>query len=153
MNKQLRYDEKEGYTFISESGLVYDLYEAVCLGGKATSDIIIIMLSVDFDAFEMDYMRHDLLVGFVYGASEFYTDHKINENEVEDITYIIRGKVEEYEKNHSEMINDYRKTMFSKLLNTLEKYRNYIDYNPDTDEYIDLQEQTTFLRNMIDIRR
>ena len=82
--------EKEGYIFISEKGLKYELLEGVSIGStpQYTSDIIFIMFS------DLDLTVDTPLVNFLYGATF------INES-IEEYNEIIEGMVEEFERRNN----------------------------------------------------
>ena len=61
-----KYDETEGWSYESEHGK-YHLFECTSLGGKTTSDIIVIMAEHG-DSYEF--------VNFVYGAFLFENGRK-----------------------------------------------------------------------------
>lgn len=85
----------EGYYFVSDSGIRYDLFEGVSMWGdrQYTSDIIFIVISglnneIDTPA--------DHFVGYMYGAS-FLSDN-----------------IGEYEGYISEMVEEYEQKHFTK---------------------------------------
>lgn len=80
--------DKEGYYFISPSGITYDLLEGVTMGANTqyTSDIIFIMLQNPFI-----YKVDTPLVNFVHGAS------------------FISEEIEEYNKTIGEMVLEYER--------------------------------------------
>jgi hypothetical protein len=83
---------KEGYEFISNRGIRYDLYEGVTMGGikQYTSDAIFIMLGDERYYDEVE----NYLVNYIMGASFFEEDIFEFDN---DIAYL----VEEYENKYN----------------------------------------------------
>ena len=76
---KILHDEKEGYSFISDNNIIYDLLEGKSLGGSTTSDIVFIMLSNAnfnydeydngvYDEFADTYGDIDRYVTWFYGA-------------------------------------------------------------------------------------
>lgn len=82
--------EKEGYIFISEKGLKYELLEGVSIGStpQYTSDIIFIMFS------DLDIKVDTPLVNFLYGATF------INES-IEEYNSMIGEMVQEFEMRNN----------------------------------------------------
>ena len=82
--------EKEGYIFISEKGLKYELLEGVSIGStpQYTSDIIFIMFS------DLDIKVDTPLVNFLYGATF------INEC-LEEYNSMIGEMVREFERRNN----------------------------------------------------
>lgn len=82
--------EKEGYIYISQAGLKYELLEGVSIGStpQYTSDIIFVMLS------NLEVTVDTPLVNFFYGASF------INES-IEEYNKIIGEMVLEYERRNN----------------------------------------------------
>lgn len=83
----------EGYVYISEKGIKYELLEGVSIGSKQqfTSDLLFITL------LDADYNVNDLVVGYLFGACIF----RDSPNEYLDS---IKRLVDEYEsKNFSEV--------------------------------------------------
>lgn len=78
-----KYDETEGWSYESEHGK-YHLFECTSLGGKTTSDIIVIM-TVQGYSYEF--------VGFIYGAFLFKDGKKDS-----DAMKFIETYIEKYEK-------------------------------------------------------
>lgn len=83
-------DEKNGYEFISDKGYKYDLLEGMCLQGKATSDIVFILLSFDEKLTEKVETE---FVGYFYGATFIHTKED-RERMAKDIEWYV-NKYEE----------------------------------------------------------
>ena len=83
---------QEGYYFVSDSGIRYDLFEGVTMWGdkQYTSDAIFIMLG-DFDYFEK---VDQFFVDYIMGANFFLEDL---EQFDKDIAYM----VDKYEIEHN----------------------------------------------------
>lgn len=83
---------KEGYEFISNRGIRYDLYEGITMGGikQYTSDTIFIMLGDERYYDEVE----NRLVDYIMGAYFFEDDISEFDN---DISYM----VEEYENKYN----------------------------------------------------
>ncbi len=81
--------KEDGYVYISERGIEYDLLEGVSLGTKRkyTSDFIFIMFA------NAEYNIDNLVVGYLFGASTFERNpHSYEES--------IKEYVEEFEKRN-----------------------------------------------------
>lgn len=89
---KITFDEREGYRFLSDSGISYALLEGVCMGGgisnRMTSDIYFIMLD------DPDYNVDNNVVGWSFGASA------LDENNENCLEYIIAEVNEFEERNH-----------------------------------------------------
>ena len=92
---RLQYDERDGYSYISDNGIEYELLEGCGLKGKSTSDILFIMLKYD----ENRNFSIDEFVGWFCGAT------LVTENDYRD-EYLdtIKEFVEKYEDRHPELI-------------------------------------------------
>ena len=82
-------NDRDGYEFISDKGIKYDLLEGVSIRGNTSSDIVFIMLSYDEELTEK--IDNDEFVGYMYGAEFLTSDNK----EMEEF---IDNRVKEYEK-------------------------------------------------------
>jgi hypothetical protein len=80
----------EGYTYVSENGIEYELLEGLSIGNghKYTSDIIFICLT------DPDYDVNEMVVGYLFGAS-FFEEAK-----------------PEYQESIKEMVTDFEKKNF-----------------------------------------
>lgn len=90
MGKLNYIDEKQGYEFISDKGIKYDLLEGYSLHGKCTSDIVFIVIQYDE---ELNEKVNDILAGYMYGAT-FVTECS---DSIKDIDYIVNR----YEKENN----------------------------------------------------
>lgn len=80
----------DGYVYISDSGVEYDLLKGKSLGADTTSDIIFIcFLSGDCDI-------KDEVVGFLYGATFF-------EEDIEEYNNHIKKIVDKYERKNAKL--------------------------------------------------
>lgn len=80
--------KEDGYVYISDRGIEYELLEGVGIGGrKCTSDIIFICLM------NSEYNVDDMIVGYLYGAMLFEDDLSGYEKSIKEL-------VEEYEKRN-----------------------------------------------------
>lgn len=80
----------DGYVYVSDSGVEYDLLEGKSLGADTTSDIIFIcFLDCDFD-------NKDEVIGFLYGATFFEEDMKEYNNHIKKI-------VDKYERKNAKL--------------------------------------------------
>lgn len=103
---KLIYDETEGYNFISDNGIRYDLLEGMSLNGKSTSDIVYIHLNYDEDLFEDVIYLHDEIdefVGWFYGAS-MITEPEYHDEYREEYMEYINQLVNAYEEKHPEIV-------------------------------------------------
>lgn len=107
----------EGYYFISESGIKYNLYEGVTMHGakQYTSDTIFIMLADEryFDKVDTDYVNH------IMGA--FFFEENISEYD-EEISFF----VDVYETNNN--LKPFAELSRTELLHLINTYDRYI-YN------------------------
>ena len=99
----IRYKD-DCYEYVSENGIVYDLYEGVSIGKpyaekRYTSDLIFIVLMKYEDIVER---ARD--VGYVFGAGLIEED-----NFRKDLEDCIKYQVDEFENENSELINLIRK--------------------------------------------
>ena len=100
---KLLYDERDGYSYISDNGISYILLKGKSYGGNTTSGIIFIMLDYDEDIFEL--CDGNEYVGYFW-KDAFPT------NEEEMIA--IRNIVKNYENQHSDYIKCFKKKNESK---------------------------------------
>lgn len=77
--------ETDGYVFISESGIEYELLEGVSIGAdrQYTSDIIFIMLT------DPDYNVDNNVVGWLFGSSSMLEDRTSLNSYKESIKQIV----------------------------------------------------------------
>ena len=89
MGKLNYINDKDGYEFISNKGIKYELLEGISYKGTSTSDRLFILLSFDEELIEK--VNHQDYVGYIFGAEfvERYTDEYIE---------IIDKMVNKYEK-------------------------------------------------------
>lgn len=142
---KLIYDERNGYDYISDNGVKYDLFEGKSLSGITTSDILYIHLSYDEELFETVARftsRSDELVGWFFGAS-FIGDEKYQDEYVE----YVDDMVKDYEEKHPEIVEYYnpRKKMIKKIRETVDAYLITNRYVLEEKEIKDLEEQLRFL--------
>ena len=81
--------KEDGYVYISDRGIEYELLEGMSIGSerKYTSDIIFIMLN------NAEYNVEDHIVGYLFGASVF-------ERQLMDYDESIKAMVDEFEKRN-----------------------------------------------------
>lgn len=118
---KLVYDDRNGYDYISDNGVKYDLLEGKSLGGKTTSDIIYIHLGYNEGLFENIIYKHNEIsefVGWFYGAS-FVID---KEHQDEYIKYIDE-MVKEYEEKYPEIVKYFKPEKEYEIC--FEKYGKY----------------------------
>ena len=119
---RLIYDKKEGYDFISDNGVRYNLLEGKSLGGKTTSDIVYIHL--DYDSVCLENVTNiDEFVGWFYGAT-MVTDYRYRE----EFTEQIKTFTTKYEEKHPEIVEYY---------NPKKKYR--VEIEKVITEYVDVE--------------
>ena len=132
---------KEGYSYISKNGIVYDLYEGMTIGGEKryTSAMLFIMLYAITNVQEEHlYLFSDkfdnegiLFVNWVSFPSE-----------LDDYTKeYIREIVDDFEKEHADIVEFVKKHQIKKTVEvTMEvTYRVSLDYKVTRDEYEDIQ--------------
>ena len=109
------YTERDGYEYVSDAGIVYDLCEGKSLLGETTSDIIFIILS-DKDAVftGIEY------VGFMYGAM-LMTDMKFKKEALRTFDKYAN----DYEQKHPEVVEYYgdnNMMMMKEIQKTVKSY-------------------------------
>lgn len=107
------YTERNGYEYVSENEIVYDLLEGKSLMGETTSDMIF-MIFQDSDAVfnGVEY------VGFVYGATLM---NKTNYRD--DALETLDRYAEEFEKEHPEIVEYYgTQSMMKEIRKTVDAY-------------------------------
>ena len=86
-------DEKGEYSFLSDSGVEYSLYEGESIGGNTTSDIVFVMndkcIGINTE-----------LVGWIYGAFLIIGSEEVRE----DIQNNIDRMVQNYENNNPDLV-------------------------------------------------
>lgn len=94
--------ENEGYCFISNNGIKYELLEGVSIGSKEmyTSDIIFIMLT------NPNYNVDNNIVGYLFGVDA------------------MKNNLKEYEESIKKMVTEFEKRNFK--LNTFDKSKKNI---------------------------
>lgn len=82
----------DGYVFVSDSGIEYELLEGVSIGANKqyTSDIIFIML------LDCDYNVDNNVVGWLFGSSSMFDSEADTKSYEESIRYIVN----EFEKRN-----------------------------------------------------
>ena len=93
---KLVYDKRNGYSYVSDNGIKYNLLEGMSYQGNSTSDILFIMLDYGNNLSDL-VEANDFLVGWFYGAGDC-----VDEN------YISRY-VNLYENKHPEIVNCFKK--------------------------------------------
>ena len=153
---KILHDEKEGYSFVSDNNIIYDLLEGKTLGGLATSDIVFIMLSnANFDSEDFDgttyteftdtYGEINKNVAWFYGATL-----------IDDKQFDFLGECEyhvnDFEKKNYEMIkfiiNKDNDGMMNKIKKTVEAYLTTNEDVLSVKDRIDLEKQIDFLKHM-----
>ena len=81
--------KEDGYVYVSDRGIEYELLEGMSIGSerKYTSDIIFIILN------NAEYNVEDHIVGYLFGASVF-------ERQLMDYDESIKAMVDEFEKRN-----------------------------------------------------
>ena len=81
--------KEDGYVYVSDRGIEYELLEGMSIGSerKYTSDIIFIMLN------NAEYNVEDHIVGYLFGAS-------VLERQLMDYDESIKSIVDDYEKKN-----------------------------------------------------
>ena len=87
--------KSDGYVYISDLGIEYELLEGVSMGAdkQYTSDIVFIMLM------DANYNVDTNFVDYVYGAT-LWKDES-NKNYIEDCVETIRASVKKYEERNN----------------------------------------------------
>lgn len=87
--------KSDGYVFVSDLGIEYELLEGVSMGAEKqyTSDIVFIMLM------DANYNVDTNFVDYVYGAT-LWKDES-NKNYIEDCVETIRASVKKYEERNN----------------------------------------------------
>lgn len=124
---KLIYDEREGYSYESDRGILYDLLEGVSLKGSTTSDIVFITLNQSDKVDEKflnfiwdDDVDFETYVGYFYGADFFKdTSYVSNENDILDI---LNNLISKYEEEYDYILKDYKKRYEKEYEICFEKY-------------------------------
>lgn len=100
---KLKFDDRDGYSFISDNGVKYDLLEGISLKGETTSDIVFVMLAYNEELCEYlgNNRLSDEFLGYFCGAAF------VGENDKDSIHYIEKY-VAEFEKKHPEIVEFYK---------------------------------------------
>ena len=153
---KILHDEKEGYSFVSDNNIIYDLLEGKSLGGLTTSDIVFIMLSLanfddeeydngTYDEFTDTYGEINKCVAWFYGA-EFVNDEQF------DFLRECEHYVNDFEKKNPEMIrfiiNKDNNGMMNKIKKTVEAYLATNEDVLSVKDRTDLEKQIDFLKHM-----
>lgn len=134
IGRLIKTNERDGYMFISDKGVEYDLFEGKALDGSATSDIVFIMLHDKYDEngnieIETEY------VDFLYGASCITlpsTDYLKEEMEM-----AIQRCCYKFEREHPGVVKYYEEKRESFMLKEIEQtISHYLSINREViDEY------------------
>lgn len=128
---KLIYDEREGYSYESDRGILYDLLEGVSLKGSTTSDIVFITLnqSDKVDEEFLNYIWDDNIdfetyVGYFSGADLFKdavlgVSYVSSEN---DMLEILNDFTSKYEEEYDYILKDYKKRCEKEYEIRFEKY-------------------------------
>ena len=81
--------KEDGYVYVSDGGVEYELLEGMSIGAerKYTSDIIFIMLNNE------EYNVDNNVVGYLFGADIFFEDSRYYEESIKEM-------VDEFEKRN-----------------------------------------------------
>lgn len=110
---QYKYDEIDGYDFISDNGIEYELVEGMSLMGKSTSDLII-MIFPDKDAVFNGLECVDMVFGATFMAKESYR---------KDVLETLDKYAEKFEQKHPEIVEYYgEKNMMKEIRKTVDAY-------------------------------
>ena len=93
---KLVYDKRNGYSYVSDNGIKYNLLEGMSYQGNSTSDILFIMLDYGNNLSDL-VDANDFLVGWFYGVGDC-----VDEN-------FISRYVNLYETKHPEIVNCFKK--------------------------------------------
>lgn len=153
---KILHDKKEGYSFVSDNNIIYDLLEGKSLGGSTTSDIVFIMLSnANFNYDEYDNGVYDEFAD-TYGeinkcAAWFYGAGLVG-NKHFDFLGSCERYVNDFEMNNPEMIrfiiDKYNDEMINKIKKTVEAYLTTNEDVLQIKDKVDLEKQIDFLKRM-----
>lgn len=84
--------KNDGYVYVSDSGIEYELLEGVSIGASKqyTSDIVFIML------LDCDYNVDNNIVGWLFGSSSMFD----SEADVKSYEESIKNIIDEFEKRN-----------------------------------------------------
>ena len=153
---KILHDKKEGYSFVSDNNIIYDLLEGKSLGGSTTSDIVFVMLSnANFNYDEYDNEVYDEFTdayGEINKCAAWFYGAGFVDNEHFDFLGNCERYVNDFEKENSEMIrfiidkdND---GMINKIKKTVEAYLVTNEDVLQIKDKIDLEKQIDFLNHM-----
>lgn len=110
---QYKYSEIDGYDYISDNGVEYELVEGMSLMGKSTSDIII-MIFPDKDAVFNGLECVDMVCGATFMDEESYR---------KDVLETLDKYAEKFEQKHPEVVEYYGNThMVKEIRKTVDAY-------------------------------
>lgn len=132
---KLIFDDRNGYSFISDNGVEYDLLEGRSLRGKTTSDIVFVMLAYNEELFEyLGDRLSDEFLGYFFGAAF------VRENDKDSIHYI-EEYVAEFEKKHPEIVEFYKPKKKKYRIRIEETSVGYVEVEAENeDKAIELSE-------------
>lgn len=142
---------KEGYYFISESGIKYDLYEGLTMGAEQryTSDAIMIML-----ADERYYDKvNNYFVNYIMGASFLEEDIDEFDEDISNIVTIYEQENKIYKENQTMIYLPSGRKTDAVLMSILTELKDIyiVDHEVMTDESkIKLLENILDLTHIID---
>lgn len=110
---QYKYDEIDGYDYISDNGIEYELVEGMALMGKSTSDLII-MIFPDKDAVFNGFECVDMVFGATFMDKESYR---------KDVLETLDKCAKKFEQKHPEIVEYYGNTsMVKEIRKTVDAY-------------------------------
>ena len=128
---RLIYDKREGYSYESDRGILYDLLEGISLKGSTTSDIVFITLNQS-DKVDEEFLHYiwgddidfETYIGYFCGADLFKNavqgiSYVSSEN---DILEILNDLTSKYEEKYDYILKDYKKRYEKEYEVCFEKY-------------------------------
>lgn len=147
---KITYDPEDGFGFISDNGVEYELLEGESLGGNTTSDIIFIMVKDQFDengnnVFEVGH----LFVEWLFGA-ELLTREGTKYHH--QIISSLDGFTERHEKEHPYIVDYFKRKnktgMIEDIINTIDKYYDTNKEVLSTVSLMKLDEQRAYMNKL-----
>lgn len=110
---QYKYSERDGYDYISDNGIEYELVEGISLMGESTSDLII-MIFPDEDAVFNGLECVDMVFGATFMDKESYR---------KDVLETLDKYAEKFEQEHPEIVEYYgTQSMMKEIRKTVDAY-------------------------------
>ena len=128
---KILHDDRNGYRYESNKGILYDLLEGVSLKGSTTSDIVFITLyqgeEVDEDFLEYIWNNdYETYVGYFMGAELvddiMYKRYHFGDEDEESLLETLEYFTSIYESKYNYVLKKYKKRGVNEYVVGIEKY-------------------------------